>query len=66
MLTTHDPVPLHAPVQPAKIEPARGVGVRVTSVPSANEALQVEPHEIPAGELDTEPAPVPFLPTVNV
>ena len=32
MLTVHAPVPVHAPLQPAKVEPAAGVAARVTLV----------------------------------
>ena len=35
MLTVHVPVPVHAPVQPLKVEPAAGVAVNVTVVPLA-------------------------------
>ena len=34
IVTTHAPVPLHAPLQPAKVDPAAGVAVRVTAVPA--------------------------------
>ena len=63
--TTHAPVPLQAPLQPANVEPEAGVGVRVTWVPSAKLAEQVGPQLIPAGELVTVPDPVPVLETVN-
>ena len=33
MLTTHAPVPVHAPDQPANVDPTDGVAVRVTVVP---------------------------------
>ena len=32
MLTVQAPVPVHAPVQPLKVEPAAGVAVNVTAV----------------------------------
>jgi hypothetical protein len=35
METVHVPVPLHAPLHPAKLEPLAGVAVRVTFVPFA-------------------------------
>ena len=35
MLTVQAPVPVHAPVQPLKVEPAAGVAVSVTTVPLA-------------------------------
>jgi hypothetical protein len=33
MVTTHAPLPVHAPLQPVKVEPAAGVFVAVTTVP---------------------------------
>ena len=35
MLTTQAPVPVHAPLQPVKLDPPLGVAVRVTVVPAA-------------------------------
>jgi hypothetical protein len=32
-VTVHDDVPVHAPVQPAKVDPDAAVAVRVTCVP---------------------------------
>jgi hypothetical protein len=56
------PVPEQPPpVQPEKVEPAAGVAVRVTAVPTVNEAEQVAPHEMPEGALATVPLPVPAL-----
>ena len=48
-----------SPLQPAKVEPASGVAVRVTTVFSAKLALHVSPQLIPAGALVTVPLPVP-------
>jgi hypothetical protein len=48
------------------VEPAAGVAVKVTSVPTSNEAEQLEPQSIPSGELVTEPDPVPDLDTPSV
>jgi hypothetical protein len=59
-------VPEHAPVHPAKAEPAAGVGVRVTTEPLAKLAAQVVPQLIPAGTLTTEPVPAPDVVTVSV
>ena len=33
IVTVQMPVPVHAPLQPPKVEPAAGVAVRVTGVP---------------------------------
>jgi len=33
MVTTQEPVPVHAPLQPVKVEPAAAVAVSVTDVP---------------------------------
>lgn len=59
IVTVQAALPLQAPVQPAKVLPAAGVADRVTVVPEVNEAVQVEPQEMPAGRLDTVPEPVP-------
>jgi hypothetical protein len=50
-------VPLQAPLQPLKLEPAIGVAVKVTWVPLTKLALQVAPQLIPEGELVTVPLP---------
>jgi len=63
----HVPVPEQpAPLQPVKVEPAAGVAVSVTTVPSLNDVEHVAPQSIPAGELETEPEPVPDFVTVSV
>jgi hypothetical protein len=66
MVTEQVPVPLHAPPQPPKLEPAAAEALSVTCVPWARASVQSEPHEMPAGELDTVPVPVPFLVTESV
>lgn len=53
-------LPEQSPDHDEKVDPATGEGVKVTNVLFANEALQVEPQLIPAGELVTVPVPVPF------
>ncbi len=65
MVTLQVPVPLQAPLQPAKVDPADAVAVKVTSVPLAKLALQVLGQRMPAGLLLTEPDPVPAGVTVN-
>jgi hypothetical protein len=60
------PVPLHAPDQPANVDPALGAAVSVTEVPAAKLALQVEPQVMPAGLLVTVPEPVPAAVTLTV
>jgi hypothetical protein len=59
IVTVQVPLPLQAPLQPANVEPALGVGVSVTVVPSVNEAEHVVPQSIAAGELVTVPEPEP-------
>lgn len=59
--TTHEPVPLHAPPQPANVDPAAAVGVSVTDVALLKFAEHVVPQLMPAGELVTLPVPVPAL-----
>jgi hypothetical protein len=59
------PVPLHPPDQPANVEPALGVAVRVTAVPLAKFALHVAPQLIPAGLLVMVPLPEPALWTLS-
>ena len=66
-VTTQVPVPEQPPpLQPVKVEPAAGVAVSVTVVPLAKVEEQVAPQVMPAGELETEPVPVPALLTVSV
>ena len=64
--TTHEPVPLHAPDHPAKVDPRAALAVNVTDVVEVYASEQSEPQLIPTGELVTIPAPVPALVTVRV
>jgi hypothetical protein len=58
-VTVHALVPVHAPDQPANVDPLAAVGVSVTAVPLLKVALQVCPQLMPAGLLVTVPVPVP-------
>jgi hypothetical protein len=64
-VTTQAPLPLHAPLHPAKVEPAAAVCVNVTIVPLAKVAVHAVPQLIPAGALVTVPVPVPASATVS-
>jgi hypothetical protein len=59
IVTLQPPVPLQAPLQPAKVDPAAAVWVSTTTVPLVKLALQVLGQLIPVGLLLTEPVPVP-------
>ena len=48
------------------VEPAAGLAVSVTTVPSLNDLEQVGRQSIPAGLLVTVPLPLPALTTVRV
>ena len=65
IVTVQEPLPLQAPLQPVKVEPAAGVAVKVTAVPLANGAVHVGPQVIPTGALVTLPLPAPLRFTVN-
>jgi hypothetical protein len=65
IVTTQLPVPVQAPLQPAKVLPLFGVSVSVTCDPLAKFDMHVLGHNIPAGLLDTVPLPVPALVTVS-
>jgi len=54
-------VPEQAPLQPAKVEPALGVAVSVTTEPEVKLLVQVAPQLRPLGEEVTTPLPVPVL-----
>jgi hypothetical protein len=57
-VTTQLPVPLQAPLHPAKLQPAAGVSVSITVVPLSNVVEQVPGQAIPEGLLVTLPLPV--------
>jgi hypothetical protein len=58
-------VPVQAPDQPLKVDPAVTAAVKVTLLFWLKLAAQVAPQLMPAGELVTVPAPVPDLVTVS-
>jgi hypothetical protein len=66
MLTMQAPVPVQAPVHPAKVEPVPAEAARVTLVPPEKLALHDVPHAIPPGVEVTVPLPVPFLVSASV
>ena len=65
-VTTHVPVPLHAPVHPANALFASLLAANVTWVLLAKLAEQVPGQLIPAGLLVTVPVPTPLRVTATV
>src|SRR5438067_1438116 len=64
-VTVHVPVPVHAPpLQPVKADPAAGVAVSVTTVPSSKVDEQTPGQPMPGGLLVTVPEPVPAVDTI--
>ena len=57
LVRVHEPVPEHAPVQPANSEPAFADALSVTLAGAGKDALQVPGQLMPAGELVTVPSP---------
>ena len=64
--TEQEPVPLQSPLQPAKVEPTAGAGVKATVDPGAKPALQIPGQDIPLGLLVTVPTAAPSIVTVSV
>ena len=64
-MTEQPPVPLQAPDQPVKVEPEAGAAKSVTTVPEANDEVQVEPQLIAAGYEATLPPPLPVAVTIT-
>ena len=64
-VTAHVPVPLHAPLQPANLEPEEGVAVNVTAAPLLKAALHVDPQLMAEGVEVTAPEPRPRFFTVR-
>lgn len=65
-VTMQVPVPVHAPLQPANVDPLAGAAVSVTGVPVAKLPEHVGPQLMPAGALVTVPLPLPAGVTVSV
>jgi hypothetical protein len=59
-------VPLHAPLQPANVEPPAAAAMSVTDVPLAYGALQLPPQSMPPGDDVIVPLPAPAFETDNV
>jgi hypothetical protein len=67
MLTVHVVlVPVHAPLQPVKVERVVVTAAKVTLVPLGKLTLQVAPQYTPAGLEAMRPLPLPVLVTVSV
>ncbi len=58
IVTVQAPVPVHAPLQPVKVEPVAGTAVKVTVMLTPKGALQRVPQSIPAGVEVMFPAPL--------
>ena len=65
MDTVQFPVPVHAPLHPANVDPLAATAVSVTDVPLVKLAAQALPQLMPAGDDVTVPLPVPTLLTVS-
>ncbi len=63
--TVQLPVPVHAPFQPAKVEPLAAAAVSITDAPLVKFALQDVPQLMPEGDEVMVPVPVPALVTVR-
>ena len=63
MTTVQEPVPLHAPPQPVKLQPGACMALRVTGVPAGYEFAHVPGQLIPPSTLAT--VPLPLVNTVN-
>lgn len=63
--TTHAPVPVQPPLQPAKVEFWSAAALNVMRSPWKSCVEQVAPHEMPAGTEVTVPPPVPVRMTLN-
>jgi hypothetical protein len=66
MVKVQVPKPVHAPLQPAKVELTAGVAVRVTTVPKSRSVAQLAPQLMPPTLEVMVPAPPPDCPTESV
>jgi len=66
IVTWQLPVPVQAPLQPAKAEPLAALAVSATTEPAAYGSEQSAPQLMPAGEDVTVPLPVPVFVTPTV
>src|SRR5687767_8486745 len=65
IVKTQPPVPVHAPLQPPKVDPLAAAAVSVTDAPLAKLAVHVAPQLIPLGDEVTVPVPVPAFVTAS-
>jgi len=65
IVTVQLPVPVQAPLHPAKLEPVAALATKVTLVPLAKFVLHVPGQLMPGGVLETVPLPVPARATVS-
>ncbi|HJU36323.1 MAG TPA: hypothetical protein VJ716_02765 [Gaiellaceae bacterium] len=64
-VSVHFPVPLHAPDQPANVDPEAAMAFSTTVVPVLKLCEQALPQLIPLGELATVPEPDPDFETLS-
>src|SRR5258706_10304202 len=65
MVSLQVPVPVHAPLQPANIEPEFGVAMSVRTVPPRTSEKHAVPQLKPSGDDVTTPLPAPALTMVS-
>ena len=65
IVTEHEPLPIQALVQPAKVRASAGVAVSVRLVPESKSAAQIVPQLIPPALLITVPLGPPAFANVS-